>query len=914
MNNGNIYKGGLVRKYLYISIVIALIVFVGLVSFFGLKIYTDYLEIHEIGEQFVSIFLKNIFMKSVVGSTSFLFVFLILFFSTKFIKLNLKKANVYTKILDNNVLFLLAIFVVSLFQSLLLSEGLYKNLLLCLNGVPFYMNDPILGVDLSYFVFQRPFLNMMLDTINGILIFVFLYTIILYFMLYIKIGERNINDFLNCKPIMTHIISLILIFLFIKSFSMIIDAQEIFTGQFMSLTGGGFVDINILFRAYTFAAPVLVVIVSVITLFFLAKRKYKSAIITCSAYVAFFVVINIFAWVTQVVYVSPNEVVAEEKFIDYNINYTRFGYNLSSVEEYEYQVSEASDIDLSDEQISNIRIIDFPATVTATNQLQGLRSYYYFKDMDVGVYNINGKKEAVAIGAREIAKENLDESARNYLNEKFRFTHGFGVSMAKINNVTPKGQPDYLIEDLIQMPKEGVPQVTQPRIYFGQMTNDSVIVNTKIRELDYSEGTTDVEFDYDGPAGLNLNFFNKLLFSFKTGDFRMLVASQITPKSRILLNRNILERVTSVAPFFKYDQNPVIVIDDDGTLKWVIDGYTTSSQIPYSQYKNGYNYIRNSFKVVVDAYTGDVQFYIIDKTDPIVLTYQKIYPDLFNGSDIPMSILAKSKYPESLFKTQCEIYTQYHITNPTIFYNKNDMYSIANEKYAQDLRQVEPYYNIMQLDEFNSDEAEMILMLPFTLTNRENMVSWIGVGNEGDNYGKLVAYKFPKNYTVYGPLQIENMIDNDPEISKEMTLWNSGGSNVIRGNLLVLPINNTILYVEPVYITSENQASLPLLKRVIVGCGDEIVMAETLKDALYQLAGVDLNYDEPETIIDSSTEEIATPQKNSISDVVEAYSALENASKNGDWEAFGKAMNDLKIAVSKLSIPDETGISQKIQE
>ncbi|MBQ7040310.1 MAG: UPF0182 family protein, partial [Clostridia bacterium] len=504
---------------------------------------------------------------------------------------------------------------------------------------------------------------------------------------------------------------------------------------------------------------------------------------------------------------------------------------------------------------------------------------------------------------REISKNNLEDAAKNYLNERFRFTHGFGVAMSKINSVTSKGQPDYLISNLVPEKKEGVPEITQPRIYFGQLTDDQVVVNTKIRELDYSEGTKDIEFDYDGPAGIQLTFWNKLLFAFKTGDFRMLIANQITPKSRLLINRNIVERVKKVAPFFKYDTNPVIVIDDDGTLKWVIDGYTTSSELPYSQYTDGYNYIRNSFKVTVDAYTGEVQFYIIDNTDPIVQVYSKIYPTLFSKEDIPESIITKSKYPEYLFSTQCKIYAQYHAEDPTIFYNKNDMYAVANEKYEQDVRPVAPYYNIMQLDAFNKEEAEMILMLPYTLTNRENMVSWIAVGCEGENYGKIISYKFPKDYTVYGPLQIENMIDNDPEISKEMTLWNSGGSNVIRGNLLVIPIKDTILYVEPVYITTDNQASLPLLQRVIVGCGEEIVMEETLEDALKKLFRISSSSDQTATPDNTTqTESIEIyDDKNSVKAVVDAYNTVESAFSKGNWAEFGEGMEALKQAVSDLS-------------
>lgn len=862
----------------------------------GLNFYTEYLEISEIGEQFVGVYLKNIFTKSITSVICFAFCFLIVYLSTLAVRKNLIKVKAESTILEKKLFIFLSSLIISLFQAFFLSHALYEKLLLFINTVPFGINDPITAIDLSYFVFQRPFLMVVTDSAAGILLFNLIYITILYFMLYIKIGERNINDLLISKPIILHLIVSAFIFLLTKSAGMWFEAQNIFTSSFIDLTGAGYVDINILYPAYRFA-PFLLIIISIVSLFLLLRRKLKGAIITALLYVVFIVGVNVIAWATQVLYVSPNEVVAEEKYISHNINFTRYGYNLSEIEEYEYPVSETPSVDLNDEQVSNIRIVDFPATITATNQLQGIRSYYYFNDMDVGVYNINGKKEAVAIGAREISKENLDESARNYLNEKFRFTHGFGVSMAKINSVTSKGQPNYLIENLIQNNTEGIPFVAQPRIYFGQLTNDNVIVNTKVRELDYSEGTTDVEFDYDGTAGIKLDFWNKLLFSFKTGDLRMLIANQITPESRLLLNRNVIERVKSVAPFFKYDTNAVIVIDDDGTLKWVVDGFTTSSELPYSQYKNGYNYIRNSFKVTVDAYTGDVQFYIIDKNDPVILAYQKMYPTLFNEGNIPSSILAKSKYPESLFKTQCEMYTGYHITDPSIFYNKNDMYSIANEKYAQDVRSIEPYYNIIQLNEFNKNESELVLMLPFTLVNRENMVAWIAVGNEGNNYGKLISYKFPKNYTVYGPLQIENMIDNDPEISKEMTLWDSGGSNVIRGNLLVLPINNTILYVEPVYITTKNQASLPLLKRVIVGCGEEIVMAETLESALNQL------FKQSSTTLQEPLENDApVPEEtDKVSAVIDAYSAVEEASLKGDWKVFGEAMDTLKKAISQLN-------------
>lgn len=913
MDKSKIYTAHKPRNFLKKLTVVFSLAIVLLLMIVSFNYYIDYLEIKEIGEQYVDVFLKNLSTKILFSGLYFIFSFMLIFVFTQIIRTNLKKANAVSQLLEYKIPLLLACALVAFVASSYMGSTLYEKFLTFQNSIPFNIADPILGKDVSYYIFQRPFIKMLLDGVSATLMFSIVYSVVLYFFLFIRIGERNLDDLLKNRSIIIHIISAILVYMVLKSFSFVINAQEMLTGEFIDLTGAGFVDVNILLKFYRIV-PVIVIVLAIIAVIFLTRKKYFKAIITCLSYIAIFVIVNIVGFGVQFLYVSPNEVVAESEYIKSNIEFTRYSYNLHNTSEQEYHVSDETTLtrqELTDDIVNNIRIIDFPATITATNQLQGIRGYYYFNDMDVGVYNINGRKEAVAIGAREISKQNLEDAAKNYLNERFRFTHGFGVAMAKINDVTSKGQPEYLIDNLVQDKTEGVPVITQPRVYFGQLTDDQVIVNTKIRELDYSEGTKDIEFDYDGSAGIQLTFWNKLLFAFRTGDFRMLIANQITPESRLLINRNISERVKQVAPFFKYDTDPVIVIDDDGTLKWVIDGYTTSSEMPYSQYTDGYNYIRNSFKAVVDAYTGEVKFYIIDNTDPIVQVYAEIYPTLFSKEPIPESIITKSKYPEYLFSTQCKIYAQYHITDPTMFYNKNDMFTVANEKYAQDVRPIEPYYNIMQLDAF-SDEPEMILMLPYTLINRENMVSWIAVGCEGDNYGKIISYKFPKDYTVYGPLQVENMIDNDPEISKEMTLWDTGGSNVIRGNLLVIPIKDTILYVEPVYITTDNQASLPLLQRVIVGCGEEIVMEKTLEDALNKLfKTVSLNIDDSAST-DSEPESdtpVTSTDTELIQSVVSAYNAVEAASSSGNWSEFGAAMDTLKDSIMALT-EEETNISE----
>ncbi len=895
------------RKRIKKGIVAAVALVILLVAIYVLGIYSDFLEVKEIGEQFVAVFWKRLISKAAFSLFFFVFSFLLVYFTTGRIKKNLKKADIQHPFFERKIAVVIVCALVSLLAAYFMSNSLYEKFLLFLNSTSFGVKDPVLGMDLSFYVFERPFLQLFVQNIMVAFIIVTVYSIIAYLSLFIKMGERDFSDILKEKSIMLHVIVECFLIMILVAVSVWFDAQDLLTDSFMELTGGGYVDIKIWMNFYKIA-PYIILILSLVAVYFVRKKKYTKALVSCASYIGVLLLVLVVSWLTQLIYVSPNEVTAEKEYVGYNIAFTRYGYGLNNIDESEYTFAEninGADFSMDNETIRNIRIIDFPATVTATNQLQGIRSYYKIDDMNVGFYNINGQKEAVAIGPREISIENLEESSKNYINEKFRYTHGYGVVMAELNNVTDKGQPQYLIENLVQKPAEGVPVVKQPRIYFGKLTNNDVIVNTDIKELDYSEGADDKEFNYDGDAGIQLNFFKRLIFGVKTGDLKMIIANQINDDSRLLTNRNILERVKKVAPFFEYDKDPTMIIDDDGSLKWVIDGYTTTDKIPYSQLKDGKNYIRNSFKAIVDAYSGDVKFYIIDNEDPIVKTYSKIYPSLFAKEALPDSIRNKTKYPEEMFQLQCEMYTQYHVTNPVVFYNKSDVYAIAKEKYNQNEKEITPYYSLLQLDAFDKENAELVLMLPFTIAKRPNMVSWIAVGNEGENYGKIVSYKFPKNSTVYGPMQVENMIDNDPEISKELTLWDSGGSNVIRGNLLVVPLNETVLYVEPVYITSGSEQSLPLLQRIIVGHGDDIVMADTLENALAKLFG-DTSQKKPEVSDNETVPENNEPSSSDknieekIGAVSKAYESLEAAAAKGDWAEFGKAMEELEAAVSEL--------------
>ncbi len=869
-----------------------------------ISVFVDYLEIVEIGENFAPAFLKNLVVKYSFGALGFVFVFLITLISTLVLRKNLFKANVSHSFLKSNLVILAICAAFSFFAAGFISVNMHEEFLLFMNAGSFGETDPIFFRDIGYYVFSRLFLYMLIESITAIIAVLTLYVAAMYFLLYIKIGERNVVDLVHDKKVILHIAVNVILYMLAKTASIWIMAQGILFSEFAGVVGSGFTQTNITLNYYR-ALPFIMLAIVAFIIVFLFKGKPKAALIAFASYFAVTLGVNIIEIAVDTFYVSPNEVAVEEKYLENNIKYTRMAYGLDDVTEveYPYKSNNVSFDSESDATIENIRIIDFGATLTATNQLQGIRNYYKFKDLDVGVYNINGKEQAVAIGVREIEKDNIDDSAKNYINEKFRYTHGYGVVMASFNTVDSQGQPNYFIKDINGEQKDGVPKVTQPRVYFGEISDDSVIVNTKTRELDYSEGTTDKEFDYDGKAGIKLNFLNRAIFAVKTGDFRMLVANQITPESRLLINRNVYERVKKAAPFIKFDPDVHIVIDDDGSLKWIVDGYTVTNQFPYAQYTDGFNYIRNSVKAVVDAYNGTVKLYIIDKDDPIINVYSRIYPSVFEKDDIPESIMSKTKYPEWLFNIQSQMFTQYHTQSPTVFYNKNDMYAIANEKYSNDVKPIEPYYNIMQLDEFG-EKPELLLMLPYTLYNRENMTSWIAAGNKGESYGKLVSYKFPKDLNIYGPLQIENIIDNNPDISREMTLWNSGGSNVIRGNLLVIPVADTVLYVEPVYLTTDNQASLPSLKRVIAVYGDKIAMEETLEEALEKVLAGGLTSensviapDPPEQIEEETPipEDETTEQR-----IVRQYRELEGYAKNGEWAKFGTALEEMEETIIKI--------------
>jgi len=482
----------------------------------------------------------------------------------------------------------------------------------------------------------------------------------------------------------------------------------------------------------------------------------------------------------------------------------------------------------------HIRLWDHRPLKSTFSQIQEFRLYYDFYDVDVDRYTFGDDYRQVMLSAREINYDQISQEAKTWVNEKLQFTHGYGAVMSPVNEIGEEGLPNLIVKDI--PPKVTVPlEFNRPEIYYGELTETYAIVNTKLAEFDYPAGDSNVTTRYEGLGGLPIkNSFRRLLLAIQLRSIEIIFTRYLNADSRIMLYRSIQERVPKIAPFLRYDPDPYLVIHD-GRLFWIYDAYTRTDQFPYSTpHRDGYNYIRNAVKVTVDAYNGDVTYYVINRKDPVIQTYMKIFPEMFRDfSDMPQGLKHHIRYPMYIFSIQAELYSTYHMTDPQVFYNKEDKWTIPQEIYGETETQMIPYYTIIKFPDATGKE-EFVLILPFTPVNKNNMLAWIAARCDLEDYGRIIEYKFPKEKLIYGPLQIESRIDQNSEISQLFTLWGQKGSSVIRGNLLVIPVKDSLIYVEPVYLRAE-QSELPELKRVIVGYQDNIEIGLTLEEALVKL-------------------------------------------------------------------------------
>ena len=715
----------------------------------------------------------------------------------------------------------------------------------------------------------------------------------------IEFNSRNLHTLVTIAEKQLIIVGVL--FFLMVGVHFFLKQYELLFGSTGAVYGAGFTDVNVTLWMYRIIMG-LSVLGAVGFAIGITRKKIKPAVVIPIVMVLVGAAGIGAQMLVQNLIVTPDEINKESKYLERNIEYTQYAYGLNDVDEKSFSASEdlnSDDIANNADTISNIRINDYNPVKKFYNQTQSIRQYYDFNDVDVDRYTVNGDYTQTFLSPREIDEEKISNT---WLNKHLKYTHGYGVTLSRVDQITASGQPDMLVKNI--PPESGVNeiQITRPEIYFGEMTNNYALLNTSEDEFDYPDGNSNKYSQYEGNAGIKLNLINRFMFSVRERSMKLLVSGNINSKSKIVINRNIKKRVQEIMPYLDYDSDPYMVTVD-GKLYWILDAYTYSSKYPYSEpysSESTADYIRNSVKVVVDAYNGDTNYYIVDAKDPIAQTFKNIYPKLFKDmKEMPEGLQAHIRYPGTLLNIQAQVYQRYHMEDVKVFYQNEDLWEISSEIYGTQEQPMEPNYYIMKLP--GETQAEFVNSIPFTPKDKKNLMGLLVARNDGDQYGKLVLYKMPKSKTVYGPMQVEAQIDQNTEISKEFSLWSSAGSTYSRGNMFVIPIEDSILYVEPVYLEATN-SSIPEVKRVIVVFGDEIAYEPTLADALNEMFGEgsarNTTTQKNEQAKNKGDDQLS--QGEIINRAQEAYDNAQDALKDGKWGKYGDYMDELEKYLKML--------------
>jgi uncharacterized membrane protein (UPF0182 family) len=780
--------------------------------------------------------------------------------------------------------------------------GQWDQVLRFLYQVPYGQNDPLFDNDIGFYLFSLPvyvalrnwawlLLALSAITAGGI---------------YLVHGAIDPNrwPWRFSPAVIAHGSVLLGLYFAIKAWSYALDRYLLLYNDNGVVVGASYTDIHV-------QLPVLWLLIGLCAISAIVAwanvrlRTIRIPIATAALVLgASFVFAEVVPGLYQRFFVKPSELQKESPYVQRNITLTREAYNLRQITVRPFPAEQDLTFQALQNNrgtIDNIRLWDWQPLMDTYAQLQEIRTYYKFLDVDVDRYHINGSYQQVTVAARELAPSLLSANAQTWVNLHLLFTHGNGIVMSPVTQKSTEGLPNFYLKDIPPVASGG-PAVTEPRIYFGESAGGYVIVKTSTPEFDYPQGKDNVYAYYDGADGIPIGGAAwRSLFAWYFDDVNILLSDYITGQSRIMLHRNIQDRVRTIAPFLQLDRDPYMVISD-GRLYWMQDAYTTSAWFPYAQPQpDGTNYIRNSVKVVIDAYNGTVTFYVADAADPVVATYQRIFPGLFKPLDaMPADLRAHIRYPEDLFNIQAQQYRAYHMDAPEVFYNREDLWQFPREPTGPDgneganATRMAPYYIMMRLP--GEPHAEFFLMLPMAPSQRENMVAWLAARCDPLEYGKLIVYEFPKDKLVYGPFQIEARINQNTNISQQISLWNQMGSRVIRGNLLVVPIGNSLLYVSPLYLRAES-GQLPELKRVIAAYGDRVVMEETLPAALAAL------FNEPLQAGLSPVSAGAAPSgpaDERARAALEHYDQAIDRLKAGDWAGFGAELDALRPLLQEL--------------
>lgn len=871
----------------------------------------NYLEILELGENYLPIFWRNIAYMSITFIVNFLVLFILIYLTNRKIKNGLKpffdeEKRKMPKILNKSLAFILSILVSGLTTSVLLDK-----VMLCFNSAGFGINDPIMNYDIGYFVFQKPFIEFILLYAMGIVVGLTIYAA-LYYIIAINHYFDGVNrETLRKSPLIKQALVNLRVLAVLLGIFIIIWTQNIGTQKFMtleqdsiaySLYGAGVADTTIQLWGYRILAVVIIISIF-IAVKYIKLKQTKKILLSLMAVPIYMISMFLVLFAFQAFFVNSNELDKEKLNIAANIDYTKQAYNIN-VEEVNLKdegTLTKSDIVNNSKLLDNIALVNRDIVLQDLNALQTNKGYYAYRNTQIAQKTINGEKKLVYISPREIIS-----SEGTYNNKTYEYTHGFGGIVTSATDIDEKG-------NLVNLQKsfsndDNILEITEPRIYFGTQTNDTVVTNSKTKkEFDYpitdKGNTKNAENTYNGNAGLKLGFLDRLILAIKERDLKLAFSSDVTDESKILINRNIKERAKTLLPDLIYDENPYIIIDENGKMLWVLDAYTTSNNYPYSQKitidtdygRKEVNYIRNSIKVLIDAYDGTINFYITDKTDPIAMAYYNLYEGLFVNKDtqIPEYISNQFIYPEFLYKIQAELITRYHDVQPDVLYRNDDVWSIATNNISKVSTktgtEIEPYYTMVQTVE--KSDPELGLVIPYTPYNKQNMLAYM-VGTYENGQPQLKIYKYPSDSNVLGPMQLNTQLEQDERIASELESLNTTGTKITK-YLIAVPIDNKILYIEPIYQQYINEAdSVPTLKRVIAASGNKVAIGNTLKESLTNLVSqyaVDIEVENTDNVDDL------------IDAIIRANDNLKDSSQNGDWTMMGKDMDKLQTLIEQLN-------------
>jgi hypothetical protein len=759
-------------------------------------------------------------------------------------------------------------------------------------NIPFGRVDPIFGRDIGFYLFQLPFWEF-IQTSLTVLTFLTLASLALVYGFAGLIRVEVSEGVFALPGVLTHLRWNASAWLALLAWGFYLDRYKLLFDRGGIVFGAGYADIRVDLPALWILAS-LTLLLAVMMLAGRWVRLGKWITVTAVvALVALVLGLVVIPATVQQFNVEPNELELESPYLLHNVEMTRLAYGLDQVREVEYEADDTltfADIRENQDAVDNIRLWDPRLLIQTYKQLQEIRSYYEFFTVDNDRYTVDGAVTQMMLSAREVAPS-LPAQSNTWVNRHLQYTHGHGLVMSPVAETDRQGQPVLAIRDLPPRAVSPDLQVTEAAIYYGESGEGYYIVNTGTPELDYPSGDDNVYTRYTGMGGIAFkNWFRKLLFAWELGDMNIILSDYILPESRLQLWRGVQERIRKITPFLMLDRDPYLVLNQ-GRLMWIQDAYTISPNFPYAQPFGRFNYIRNAVKVVVDAYDGAVDYFVFDDSDPVLKVYRSIFPDLFKPlSDLPDGLESHFRYPQDLFEVQLELFNRYHMTGPQVFYNNEDLWARPNEKYGGQQLLMEPYYVLARLPE--TSDLEYMLISPLTPANRDNMIAWMVAKSDPDAEGQLLVYKLPKQRLIYGPAQIEARIDQDPEISRQIALWDQRGSRVIRGNLMVIPIENSFLYVEPVFLLAEG-VDIPQLQRVIVAVGDDIAMQPTVEEAMLDLFGA-----EAATVADVPRALPGAPVvvdtvvvgSRELEEIRALWGRMRSALEAGNWAEYGRLL------------------------